>query len=304
MTQRIDGTVAFHGERLAWSSRGTGPTTVVLLHGLLLDRRMHDRLATALATAGHRVLTIDLLGHGGSSRPAATEMCSTASYADQVIAVLDHLHVARAVIGGTSLGANVSLEVACRHPERVAGLVIEMPVLDNALVAAAATFTPLLALLSVAARPLRLLTSPTRRVPRRGLPGVVAMAFDVATQPPDGAAGVLRGLLFGRTAPTHGDRIRITAPTLVIGHARDPIHPFSDADMLAREVPGARLLRATSILELRLRPARLTTAIADFVDGCASAARRGPGTPTRSRRSETTPHARRPSTRTRARRAA
>ena len=49
--------------------------------------------------------------------------------------------------------------------------------------------------------------------------------------------------------------------TLVIGHYRDPIHPFSDSDMLVRELPNARLVQASSILELRLTPERLTSEI-------------------------------------------
>jgi hypothetical protein len=46
------------------------------------------------------------------------------------------------------------------------------------------------------------------------------------------------------------------------------VHPFSDADMLAGELPNARLLRANSIIELRTHPARLTARIAEFVDEC------------------------------------
>jgi hypothetical protein len=51
------------------------------------------------------------------------------------------------------------------------------------------------------------------------------------------------------------------------------VHPFSDADMLAAELPNGRLIDANSIIELRLRPARLTHKIADFVDECWSAQR-------------------------------
>ena len=51
--------------------------------------------------------------------------------------------------------------------------------------------------------------------------------------------------------------------TLVIGHYRDPVHPFSDSDMLVRELPNARLVQASSILELRLTPERLTGEIVD-----------------------------------------
>lgn len=64
----------------------------------------------------------------------------------------------------------------------------------------------------------------------------------------------------------------MTQPTLVIGHYRDPIHPFSDSDMLVRELPGARLLEASSILELRLTPERLTTEIVEFIEGCFKSA--------------------------------
>jgi hypothetical protein len=55
-------------------------------------------------------------------------------------------------------------------------------------------------------------------------------------------------------------------PALVLGHRRDPIHPFSDAGMLADELPNARLLVADSLVELRMRPERLTGEIASFLD--------------------------------------
>jgi hypothetical protein len=63
--------------------------------------------------------------------------------------------------------------------------------------------------------------------------------------------------------------------TLVIGHYRDPIHPFSDSDMLVRELPGARLVQASSVLELRLTPERLTSEIVTFVEECFRPTARG-----------------------------
>ncbi len=48
---------------------GAGPRLTVLLHGLLFNQRMHEALARALAERGHRVVTLDLLGHGDSDRP-------------------------------------------------------------------------------------------------------------------------------------------------------------------------------------------------------------------------------------------
>jgi hypothetical protein len=54
----------------------------------------------------------------------------------------------------------------------------------------------------------------------------------------------------------------------VLGHPRGPIHPFSDADMLVRELRHGRMLEASSLFELRLAPARLMNEIAAFIDEC------------------------------------
>ena len=53
-----------------------------------------------------------------------------------MVALLDHLEIDEAVVDGTSLGANTTLEVAALAPERLRGMVLEMPVLDNALLGA------------------------------------------------------------------------------------------------------------------------------------------------------------------------
>ena len=105
---------------------------MVLLHGQLMPRRMQQPLARALAAEGLHVVTLDLLGHGRSDRPADPLVYSMTAFAEQVVALLDHLGAEQAVVGGTSLGANVSLEVADIAPDRVRGLIVEMPVLDNA----------------------------------------------------------------------------------------------------------------------------------------------------------------------------
>ena len=68
----------------------------------------------------------------------------------------------------------------------------------------------------------------------------------------------MQGLFFARVAPPKAERRTLEVPALVIGHDRDPIHPFSDSDELVAELPDARLVQASSILELRLQPERLT----------------------------------------------
>ncbi len=112
-------------DRLEYTEYGSGDRWVVLMHGLLMPRRMQQPLARALAAEGLHVVSVDLLGHGRSDRPADQHAYSMTAFAHQVVALLDHLGADRAVVGGVSLGANVALETAVLAPERVAGLRVE-----------------------------------------------------------------------------------------------------------------------------------------------------------------------------------
>jgi pimeloyl-ACP methyl ester carboxylesterase len=262
------GTFVFENRRLAYRIYGDGPRVTVLLHGLLLNQRMHVPLARALAERGNRIVTLDLRGHGRSDRPPDMWLYGMGFFARDVVALLDHLGIDEAVVGGTSLGANVTLEVASLAPERLRGMVIEMPVLDNALLACAVAFTPLMVALTLGEPAMGALSRITRRIPEKRMPWAVNVLLDTVRQEPAASAAVLQGIFSGRTAPHRSERRTFASPALVIGHHRDPVHPFSDAGLLADELPNARLLEASSILELRIAPERLTDEIADFIDGC------------------------------------
>ncbi|MFL5844915.1 MAG: alpha/beta fold hydrolase [Solirubrobacteraceae bacterium] len=260
-------TFSHDGHRLAYTEYGEGPRTVVLVHGLLLSQRMQASLAEALAERGSRVITIDVLGHGRSDRPRDMGRYSMTHFGEQVIGLLDHLGVDQAVIAGTSLGANIALEVCALAPDRVRGMVIEMPVLDNALLGCALAFTPLMTVLTLGEPVMRAVSWLTRQIPDRG-PELLQIGLDTIRQDPAPSAAVLQGLFFGRVAPHRSIRRTFTPPTLVIGHRRDPVHPFSDSGMLVDELPNGRILEASSILELRVSPERLTNEIARFIDEC------------------------------------
>lgn len=255
-------------DRLEYTEYGSGDRWVVLLHGQLMPRRMHQPLARALAGAGLHVVTLDLLGHGRSDRPADPLVYSMTAFAEQVVALLDHLGAEQAVIGGTSLGANVSLEVAVEAPERVKGLLLEMPVLDNGFEAGLMTFGPML----FAARFLPITVSAlrwvTRPIPRGIVPFWVGIVLDTCNQRAEPMAATVHGIAFGRIAPSARQRRAITVPALVVGHSADPIHPAADAAMVADEMPNATFVRARSILEWRAQPERLTQVAVEFATAC------------------------------------
>jgi pimeloyl-ACP methyl ester carboxylesterase len=276
----------FDGQRIAYTEFGGGPAAItaagtrgrtaksapaasrplILVHGLLLSQLMHQPLAKDLAARGNRVITVYLLGHGESDRPRDMWRYSMSFFADQVIALMDHLRVEQAVVMGTSLGANTALEIAAKAPERLRGMVIEMPVLYNALLWSALAFTPPLVALTFGEPVMKVLARATRAVPRRLLPHYGNVLLDLVRQEPGPGGALLQGLFFGRIAPHRNERRAFQTPTLVLGHQRDPVHPFADAGMLAEELPNARLIEANSLVELRLQPERLTGEIAKFLD--------------------------------------
>jgi pimeloyl-ACP methyl ester carboxylesterase len=283
-------TFSHEGARLVYDEYGKSGRPLVLLPGLLFSRKLHAPLAQALAERGNHVYVLDFLGHGDSDRPRDMTRYSMPIFGDEVIGLLDHLELDEVVLGGTSLGANVTLDVMTKVPGRLRGAIVEMPVLDNALLGAAIAFTPLLVYLTFGSPVARLVARGARIVPR-GLHNLLDSGLDWISQEPGPSSAVLQGLFFGRIAPPRSERTLLETRTLVIGHPRDPVHPFSDADALARELRNARLVDARSILELRTAPERLTAEIAQFVDECWGPAaherrRRGaaPARPNRRRR--------------------
>ncbi|HSP64937.1 MAG TPA: alpha/beta fold hydrolase [Candidatus Deferrimicrobium sp.] len=267
MSQSVrHGSFLSRGQRLAYTVHGSGDRAVVFLPGLLLPARMNTPLAVHLAERGYKVILLDPLGQGASARPRDMWRYSMTQFARDVVNLLDHLKLDQAVIGGTSLGANVSLEVASMAPERLRAMVLEMPVLDNALVASAVTFAPLLVAVTIGAPLMRVVSRLTRLIPSSLVPFNIDIVLDSIRQDPGPSGALLQGLFFGRTAPHREERRTFTTPALVIGHRRDPVHPFSDAGMLARELPNGRLVEASSIAEMRLRPDRLYGEIDTFLE--------------------------------------
>jgi pimeloyl-ACP methyl ester carboxylesterase len=259
----------FHGgHRLEYTEHGAGDRWVVLLSSRLAPRTTHLQRARSIAASGAHVVTVDLLGHGRSDRPGDPMLYSLSGYAEQVLGLLDHLGADRAVLGGTALGANIALEAAVLAPDRVQGLLVESPLLDNAVGADLVVTAPLLAASRLAPLTVRATRLASRAVPRRLVPFWVGVGLDTLDQQPGAMAATLHGLLFGRQAPPAAERRGIDVPVLVVGHRGDLFHPVADAHLLAEEAPDSRFVEARGPLEWRLRPGRLDALAADFVATC------------------------------------
>lgn len=262
-------TFNYDGSKVSFELRGkpkgAGARPIVLIHGLLLSRKHHYPLADALAARGNNVILIDLLGHGESDKPDKARHHTMELYGRQVLGLLDHLDIEEAVVAGTSLGANVALEVVVHVPDRVRGIFVEMPVLERAAPAAGLMFLPLTIAYAELASVFAWWNQIARKLPVP--PGIYPeVVKEVLTRDPIPSAAVLHGLLTGRMAPHASDREKIEHPALIIGHQRDLLHPFSDAEALHRELRNSELVQASSFFELRFPPNRLSDIICDWLD--------------------------------------
>ncbi|TXG92489.1 alpha/beta fold hydrolase [Rhodococcus rhodnii] len=112
------------GVEIAYEASGSGDP-LVLLHGSALSRAIWRGLGYVRALRDtHRVVLVDLRGHGRSGKPTAPEAYAMGTVTADVAAVLDALDIARADVFGYSFGGRTALSLATEHPDRVRRLVL------------------------------------------------------------------------------------------------------------------------------------------------------------------------------------
>ncbi|WP_037606352.1 alpha/beta fold hydrolase [Streptacidiphilus rugosus] len=225
---------AADGVRIAHQVRGAG-RPLLLLSGQSNSHHWWDPvLADFLAR--FRTITLDYRGTGASDKP--DEPYSTEGFAEDVVAVLDHLAVERADVYGTSMGGRVAQWLAARHPDRVGRLVLGCTspggpngVERDADVDAALTdrdpARARAALVDLMYTPAWTLThpGPYATLGDPAMPGYARRRHRLASTRHD-AWAVLPD---------------IVAPTLVVHGAEDRFNPTANAALLAERIPGARL---------------------------------------------------------------
>jgi pimeloyl-ACP methyl ester carboxylesterase len=225
---------------LSFDDAGSG-APVVLLHPFPFDRRFWADLARRLATT-RRVIVPDLRGFGRT--PLAGDF-SIADLADDLAALLDHLGLARAHVGGLSMGGYVALAFAARHPHRLAGLLLADTKAGPDTEAARAARAEAIALVDEGGVPAYV----ERQLPRLVAPAALARTADelrrLCGQP---AATVKAGLCALRDRPDRTpDLAAITCPTLVVVGQEDVLTPPSEAALMVSRIPGSRLVELPGV---------------------------------------------------------
>ncbi len=199
---------------------------------------------------GFRRITLECRGHGASDLGPAEEL-SIATFADDLLALLDHLEIARAHVGGISMGAAISTRFAVLNPLRAQSLCIARPAwFDRAAPDNMAIFAVAAAFLEAhgveegrerfeASQPFKALkaASPDNAA---SLVGQFDRPDPVSTQ-----------LLLSRSAVdgpgiSFADYHALRLPVQVIGHGLDAVHPWSMAQAIADAVPGSQLVEITA----------------------------------------------------------
>ncbi|MGW9431960.1 alpha/beta fold hydrolase [Streptomyces decoyicus] len=225
---------------VGYDDEGSGEP-LVLIHGHPFNRSMWRPQTEHFSRAGWRVIAPDLRGYGDSTVvPGKTPL---ATFARDLIALLDHLGVERCVLGGLSMGGQIVMECYRLFPERVRGLVFA----DT--FAAAETEDGKAARYAMAERLLRegmdgyaheVLDKMVSPHTIASQPEVAAHVLEMMTStPPEGAAAALRGRA---ERPDYAELLtRVSVPALVVVGTEDAYTPVSDARDIHERIPDSRL---------------------------------------------------------------
>lgn len=201
--------------------------------------------------AGVREICLECRTHGATAPAGDPAKISFDSFADDVIALLDHLGIPHAVIGGTSMGAGISLNLALRYPERVKALVLSRAAWLDEPMPAKDLYLRLGELIHTAATPQEGEQAFRDSREFHQLAPVIPDAMNnlaAEFHRPQAKEQAIRYERMPVDAPSRDRQpwTQIAVPTLVIATRHDPVHPFEMGETLARLIPFARLQEVTA----------------------------------------------------------
>ena len=226
--------------QMAYTDAGMG-RPIVLIHGYPFNRSLWNEQVAALSSS-YRVIVPDLRGFGETdSSPGPATMNRMAQ---DVVGLLDHLEISRAVIGGLSMGGYVALAFYKQFPSRVRALVLadtraQADTEEGKQTRAQQAEKALaegMAGIADAMLP-KLLTPET--VSKR--PEIVKRVRDMMLKTkPEGAASALLGM--AEREDQTPLLSKIASPTLILVGAEDAITPVADSEKMQHAIAGSRLV--------------------------------------------------------------
>ncbi|HEY2066535.1 MAG TPA: alpha/beta fold hydrolase [Gemmatimonadaceae bacterium] len=226
------------GLELAYEESGSG-TPVLFIHGWPHNRTLWSGQLSGLATNA-RCIAPDLRGFGGSE---VRGPYTIGQYADDMVGLLDALHLQRVVVVGLSMGGYVAFDLLRRHRARVRALVLVSTRAGADGDEARARRRRLIEFIErqgVEALAEQQLSTQTAAPTRATRPEAAeALRRMMASASPEGAIGAQRAMIERRDST---DLLRtIDVPTLVVGGAEDAITPPGELSAMAGAIPAARL---------------------------------------------------------------
>jgi pimeloyl-ACP methyl ester carboxylesterase len=230
------------GCKVSYVDAGNG-TPVLWQHGLGATQAQVAEVFPE--SAQFRRITMECRGHADSEL-GALEALSIQQFADDALALLDHLGVRRAVVGGISLGAAIALRLAVHYPERVSGLIVARPAWING-----AAPENLRIYIDVAELLVhygsdegltRLLATERYRLVMEESPDNAASMRSFFAREPESTVALLSRIPTQGPGVTREQMSRLALPTLVIANEGDYVHSIAMATEVAGLIPGAKLL--------------------------------------------------------------
>src|SRR5262245_5051487 len=240
---------SFQRDALAFHYRDVGSGLPFFFqHGLGADSGQPFSLFTP--PPGIRLLAFDCRAHGETRPVGVPQKISIPAFADDLLALMDHLKIAGAIVGGISMGAAIALHFTLSHPERVLGLVLSRPAwLDTPRADNVQIFQLVAQLIREhgATRGAELFrqTEEYQRFSREAPDNANSLLTQF--EHPRAEETVIKLERIPQYAPsfTREHWRTISVPTLVLANRQDPIHPFEYGETLARIIPGAQFRELT-----------------------------------------------------------
>jgi len=221
---------------------------------------------------GFRLVAFDVRAHGQTHPAGDPAKLRFDTLADDLLALMSHLQIKHAIVGGISMGAGIALNFGLRFPDRVLGLVLSRPAWLDAPnpwnVRMFSLVTQLIRDHGAKKGQELFRQTPEYKEALQRWPDVAnSLALQFESPHVEETAFKLETVV--KDAPNwNAEQWRsIRVPTLVLANRQDPVHPFEYGEILARAIPGAELKEITSkSVDLQRHQADVQKNIAEFLE--------------------------------------